>query len=91
MFSRSCYERFNHSIAASFARLVRPHCLDRQSLEFSGADQGYGLAACPDFMSVIGVLLPIAPWGVGAELLAMEIQVRWDGGIRGAQAEGPGG
>lgn len=43
--------------------LVRYQCLDRRRPEFSDCGQGDGLAASPDFVSMIGTLLPIAPWG----------------------------
>ena len=48
--------------AISFVALIRPRCLDRRRVEFSGFDQGDGLVAPPDFVSEIGVLFPIAPW-----------------------------
>lgn len=38
--------------------LVRHQCLDRRRPEFSDCDQGGGLAASPDFVSMIGALLP---------------------------------
>ena len=41
----------------------RPKFLDQRMVEFSGLTQGSGLAALPGFISEIGTLLPIAPWG----------------------------
>ena len=43
--------------------LIRPPTLDRPKAEFSGFDQGDRLVMPPDFVSVIGALLPIAPCG----------------------------
>ena len=43
--------------------MICSQCLDRRRLEFSGYDQCDGLDASPGFVSVIGTLLPIAPWG----------------------------
>lgn len=43
--------------------VVRPRTLDRPWREFSGFDQGDRLVMSPDFVSVIGALLPIAPCG----------------------------
>lgn len=37
--------------------------LDRPKAEFSGFAQGDGLVTPPDFVSMIGTLLPIAPCG----------------------------
>jgi hypothetical protein len=37
--------------------------LDRQVAEFSGFAQGDRLVTHPDFVSMIGTLLPIAPFG----------------------------
>ncbi len=45
------------------ARLIRPRSLEHPRLEFSGPSQGDRLAMSPGFISVIGVLLPMAPWG----------------------------
>ena len=44
-------------------RLIRPRFLEHPRLEFSGPSQGDRLAMSPGFISVIGVLLPMAPWG----------------------------
>lgn len=51
--------------AATGARwlLIRPPTLDRPKAEFSGFVQGDGLVTPPDFVSLIGTLLPIAPCG----------------------------
>ena len=46
-----------------FRLLLRPPTLDRPKAEFSGFDQGDRLVMSPDFVSVIGTLLPIAPCG----------------------------
>ena len=43
--------------------LIRPPTLDRPEAEFSGFAQGDGLVTPPDFASMIGTLLPIAPCG----------------------------
>lgn len=40
-----------------------PPTLDRPKLNFSGFAQGDGLVTPPDFVSMIGTLLPIAPCG----------------------------
>lgn len=40
-----------------------PPTLDRPKAEFSGFAQGDGLVTPPDFVSMIGTLLPIAPCG----------------------------
>jgi hypothetical protein len=40
--------------------LNRPPTLDRPKAEFSGFAQGDGLVTPPDFVSMIGALLPIA-------------------------------
>ena len=51
--------------AATGARwlLICPPTLDRPKAEFSGFVQGDGLVTPPDFVSLIGTLLPIAPCG----------------------------
>ncbi len=43
--------------------LIRSPTLDRPKAEFSGFAQGDGLVTPPDFVSMIGTLLPIAPCG----------------------------
>ncbi len=43
--------------------VIRPRFLEHPRLEFSGPSQGDRLAMSPGFISVIGVLLPMAPWG----------------------------
>ena len=43
--------------------LVRPRTFYRRWREFSGFDQGDRLVMSPDFVSVIGTLLPIALCG----------------------------
>ncbi len=43
--------------------VIRPHFLVHPRLEFSGPSQGDRLAMSPGFISVIGVLLPMPPWG----------------------------
>lgn len=43
--------------------LIRPPTLDRPKAEFSGFAQGDGLVTPPNFVSMIGTLLPIAPCG----------------------------
>ena len=44
-------------------QVIRPPTLDRPEAEFSGFAQGDGLVTPPDFVSMIGTLLPIAPCG----------------------------
>ena len=46
-----------------WARMIRSPTLDRLTAEFSGFAQGDGLVTPPDFVSMIGTLLPIAPCG----------------------------
>ncbi len=46
-----------------FRLLIRPPTLDRPKAEFSGFAQGDGLVTSPDFVSMIGTLLPIALCG----------------------------
>ena len=41
--------------------MIRPPTLDHPKAEFSGFDQGDRLVVSPDFVRVIGTLLPIAP------------------------------
>jgi hypothetical protein len=43
--------------------VIRTPTLDRPEAEFSGFAQGDGLVTSPDFVSMIGTLLPIAPCG----------------------------
>jgi hypothetical protein len=43
--------------------LNRSQTFHHRRLEFSGFDQGDGLATSPDFVSTIGDLFPMAPWG----------------------------
>ena len=45
------------------ATVIRSPSLDRPKAEFSGFAQGDGLVTPPDFASMIGTLLPIAPCG----------------------------
>ena len=53
---------FDHHIGDMGALVViRFPTLDRPKAEFSGFAQGDGLVAPPDFVSMIGTLLPIAP------------------------------
>lgn len=50
-------------IGCVIAHLIRPPTLDRPKAEFSGFAQGDGLVTSPDFVSMIGTLLPIALCG----------------------------
>ena len=43
--------------------VIRSPTLDRPKAGFSGFAQGDGLVTPPDFVSMIGTLLPIAPCG----------------------------
>jgi hypothetical protein len=49
--------------ARVFRYVIRSPTLDRPKAEFSGFAQNDGLVTRPDFVSMIGTLLPIAPCG----------------------------
>ena len=52
--------KFPQSLFGVLRIMIRPPKLDRLKSEFSGFDQGDWLAVLPNFVSVIGTLLPIA-------------------------------
>ena len=53
----------SHLAANTGPLVIRSPTLDRPKAEFSGFAQGDGLVTPPDFVSMIGTLLPIAPCG----------------------------
>ena len=59
----TCHWSFIQLRPEPVADLIRPPTLDRPEAEFSGFAQGDGLVTPPDFASMIGTLLPIAPCG----------------------------
>ena len=59
----TCHRSFTQPRLEPAATLIRSPTLDRPKAEFSGFAQGDGLVAPPDFVSMIGTLLPIAPCG----------------------------
>lgn len=59
----TCHRTFIQPRSEPVAGLIRPPTLDRPKPEFAGFAQGNGLVAPPDFVSMIGILLPIAPCG----------------------------
>lgn len=61
--AHSMLEFSRPSLGDRLAVLIRPRFLAHSKLEFSGPSQGDRLAVSPGFISVIGVLLPMAPWG----------------------------
>ncbi|HEV8036662.1 hypothetical protein [Yoonia sp.] len=60
----TCVPTFFELCAEALGLLVRPRTFYRTWREFSAFDQGDKLVVSPDFVSVIGALLPIALWGL---------------------------
>src|SRR5690606_20379548 len=59
----TCPGEFLYAKLESALAMIRPRFLEHPSLEFSGPSQGDRFAVSPGLISVIGVLLPVAPWG----------------------------
>jgi hypothetical protein len=62
-FGPPCYLHYRHHFVDAVRTVLRSQTFHHRRLEFSVFDQGDGLATSPDFVSTIGDLFPMAPWG----------------------------